>query len=130
MEGSKVNTIKKGKPDDAPSSYRPICLIDEISKLLERVIAHRIHLQLTTHGPDLSPNQYGFRRGRSMTDAIIHAKQTIRDIECRGNLAMGICLDISNAFNSVKWSNIIDAARRRDFPEYLTMIYNRQLLER
>jgi hypothetical protein len=30
---------KEGRPIDSPSAYRPICLLDEVGKLLERVIA-------------------------------------------------------------------------------------------
>ncbi|KAG5321626.1 PO11 protein, partial [Pseudoatta argentina] len=33
---------KEGKPAESPSAYRPICLLDDAGKLLERVIAARI----------------------------------------------------------------------------------------
>jgi len=33
---------KGGKPGDSPSSYRPICLLDEAGKILERIIANRL----------------------------------------------------------------------------------------
>lgn len=44
---------KEGKPENLPSSYRPICLLDEMGKLLERVIVQRIHDYLEEHGPNL-----------------------------------------------------------------------------
>lgn len=51
---SRLVLLKKpGKPDDAPSSYRPICLLDEMGKLLERLIASRIHRHLRQPGCDL-----------------------------------------------------------------------------
>ena len=34
---------KPGKPDHSPSSYRPICLLNEAGKLFERVLVHRLH---------------------------------------------------------------------------------------
>lgn len=47
---------KEGKPADSPSAYRPICLLDELAKLLERIITQRIVQHLTMVGPDLSPD--------------------------------------------------------------------------
>lgn len=44
---------KEGKPENLPSSYRPICLLDEMGKLLERVIVQRIRNHLEGCGPDL-----------------------------------------------------------------------------
>ncbi|KAG5324771.1 RTXE polymerase, partial [Pseudoatta argentina] len=45
---------KEGKPAKSPSAYRPICLLDNAGKLLERVIAARIVRHLPRDGPDLS----------------------------------------------------------------------------
>jgi len=65
---------KERKPAGLPSSYRPICLIDESAKIFERVIADRIGKQLRrnpTMGKNkLSECQFGFREGRSTVDAI------------------------------------------------------------
>jgi len=45
---------KGGKPGDLPSSYRPICLLDEAGKILERIIANRLVRYLSRTAPDLS----------------------------------------------------------------------------
>lgn len=42
-----VLILKGGKPEDLPSSYRPICLLDEAGKILERTIADRLVRQLS-----------------------------------------------------------------------------------
>jgi len=41
--------IRKGpdKPPDAPSSYRPICILDTFGKLLERLLLQRLELTST-----------------------------------------------------------------------------------
>ena len=50
---------KAGKPPGDPSAYRPICLLDTIGKLLERLIQNR--LEETTEGErPLSANQFGW----------------------------------------------------------------------
>lgn len=47
---SKLVLIKKpDKPDYEPSSYRPICLLNEGGKLLERLISNRINNYLENH---------------------------------------------------------------------------------
>lgn len=55
---------------ESPSAYRPICLLDEAGKTLERIMASRISEHLETVGPDLADCQFGFREGRSTIDAI------------------------------------------------------------
>ncbi|XP_070530033.1 uncharacterized protein [Cardiocondyla obscurior] len=92
---------KKGKEDNAPSSFRPICLLDEAGKLLERVIANRLVQHLKEVGPNLSASQYGFREGLSTVDAILRLRSLSEEITSQGGVAMGILIDISNAFNSL-----------------------------
>ena len=52
-----------------PSSYRPICLLDTMGKLLEELILQRLQTLLVGEN-GLSENQFGFRKGRSTVDAI------------------------------------------------------------
>lgn len=58
---------------------RPICLLDNIGKLIERIIADRL-LQHMEDMPatDLSDRQFSFRRGRSTVDALNFVVDTIR----------------------------------------------------
>ena len=55
---------------DSPSPLRPICLLNEMGKLLERIVANRITTHLSHIDPDISDNQIGFRVGRSTIGAI------------------------------------------------------------
>ena len=64
-EAGLVLIPKAGKPPDDPSAQRPICVIPEEAKLLERVVAARLTSHMTGVGPDLETSQYGFRPGRS-----------------------------------------------------------------
>jgi hypothetical protein len=61
---------KEGRSMDSPSAYRPICLLDEVGKLLERVIAARLEAHMSERTAVWHDSQYGFRRGRSTVDAI------------------------------------------------------------
>lgn len=61
---------KDGKPAVQPSSYRPLCLLDDVGKLLEFLLVQRIGAHIEANG-GLSPSQYGFRRGMSTMGAAI-----------------------------------------------------------
>lgn len=70
---------KGGGQDIDPSAVpkvRPICLINEIAKAFERILAERISNWQAEH-PDssLSANQFGFRKGRSTNDALLYLKK-------------------------------------------------------
>ncbi|KMQ81577.1 reverse transcriptase, partial [Lasius niger] len=60
----KANVVllpKEGKPQDQPSAFRPICLLDEAGKILEWIICDRLVWHLSREGPDLNNDQYGYR---------------------------------------------------------------------
>ncbi|KAL4083972.1 hypothetical protein QTP88_029288 [Uroleucon formosanum] len=50
-----------GKPVEAPSSFRPIFLLDTPDKLLERLIFQRLDSHLDSRRTGRPPNQFGFR---------------------------------------------------------------------
>ena len=68
---------KPGKPDRM-SSYRPICLLSEARKLLERVISNRLTQCLDESG-GISESQFGFRSQRSTVDAIWRLRAMVDD---------------------------------------------------
>lgn len=61
---------KPNKPAGEPSAYRPLCMLDTLGKILERLICVRLEQHLEEELPGLADNQYGFRRQRSTIDAI------------------------------------------------------------
>ena len=62
--------LRKGnKPLGDASSYRPMCLLNTMGKLLEELILQRLQALLVGEN-GLSENQFGFRKGRSTVDAI------------------------------------------------------------
>ncbi|KMQ89537.1 reverse [Lasius niger] len=109
---------KAGKPDASETpKARPICLINELGKTFERVLAERIFLwQMDNSGSDLSNNQFGFRKNRSTCDALLLIKRITSSAVKNEGLAFIVSLDISNAFNSIPWRVIREAFRRKSFP--------------
>lgn len=121
---------KEGKPPGLPSSFRPICLLDELGKLLERIIASRIYRHLEDRGPNLHSHQFGFRRGLSTNDAILRVKEFVGEVVQGGGVVLAVSLDIVNAFNSLPWHHIGTALVRHDIPAYLKRILGDYLDDR
>ncbi|CAK9834351.1 Putative 115 kDa protein in type-1 retrotransposable element R1DM [Anthophora retusa] len=108
-----VALIPKGTESDAANNsnncsekkkYRPICLLNNMGKLLEKVIDNRLQEQIEEK---IDKKQFGFRRGVGTVDAVEEAKKIIKGGINRKNYVIGVSLDIKNAFNSVNWTNII-----------------------
>ncbi|XP_053691540.1 uncharacterized protein LOC128740055 [Sabethes cyaneus] len=82
-----VLSPKPGKPPGDPALYRPICLLDKLEKLLDRIILNR--LSIYTEGEyGLTQRQFGFRKGRSTLDAIrtvVETAQKASKHKRRGN---------------------------------------------
>lgn len=110
---------KAGRPVESPSAYRPICLLDEAGKLLERVIAAHLREHLSRDGPDLAECQFGFREGSSTIDAILRVKALSQEVVSRGGVVVGVSLDIKNAFNTLPWESIRGALEYHQVPAYI-----------
>lgn len=117
----------------APSSYRPLCMLDNISKLLERLLLARLSMAVAANRA-LSDNQYGFRQGRgtiqaieevlSMADAVASGPTQDRD------LLLLVTLDVRNAFNTVPWAAIVEAMRLKGVPEYMISMMRSYMTDR
>ncbi|XP_035230896.1 uncharacterized protein LOC118202803 [Stegodyphus dumicola] len=116
--------LKNGKDAFQPRSYRPICLIPSLSKLLERIILGRLNYYLSQHNI-LNDFQYGFRKGRSAEMSIERLLLTIQDNRASLHHTLVISIDIQGAFDSLWWPDIIDALVTMGCPSILTdLIYS------
>lgn len=119
----KLVLLRKGdKPLDRTSSYRPICLLDSAGKVLEGLILHRINIHLQEH-QNHSANQYGFKKNCSTVHAIEETVKVAKEAREKGGRKKGFCaliaLDIKNAFNSLRWCDILISMAEREFPAYI-----------
>lgn len=91
---------------------RPIWLLSEVGKTLERVIASRLEHHMADNSiAGLADAQFGFRRGRSTCDALMLVKSRIQEAWNNNCVALAVGLDVANAFNSVPWPSISKALR-------------------
>lgn len=116
---------------DGPLRVRPICLINEVGKIFERLIVDRLHAYMKEHPrADYYDNQFGFRKNRSTYDALARIQELTNEAVRRGGVAIAVSLDVANAFNSVPWPKIRRALKRKGFPNYLRRIIDAYLFER
>jgi hypothetical protein len=121
---------KEGRPLDSPSAYRPICLLDEMGKLFERIIAACLEAHMTERAPGWHDSQFGFRRGRSTVNAVKRVRTTTEAMVSRKGVALAISLDVTNAFNTIPWDGIIKALERFRVPLYLVRLIRSYLKDR
>ena len=127
---------KDGKPPGLASSYRPICLLDTMGKVFERIIYRRLAKSIEDSN-GLSERQYGFRQKRSTLDAIKfvidRASEGIKGrVWKRGTkkYCALVTLDIKNAFNTANWLRIIEALDKRGVQGYIKRMVRSYFSER
>lgn len=133
-----ANVILLEKPTKTAGSrqtYRPICLINTLGKLLESILNNRLKVQIEEKKL-ISSNQYGFRSGRCTIDAIKRVVDTaMPEISKRGdcrnrNICLVVTLDIKNAFNSASWVLLVKSLEDKGFPLYLIRMIESYLSNR
>lgn len=125
---------KEAKTQTGQIKYIPICLINTVGKLLERIINKRILLELNESEEGISEQQYGFRKGKSTTHALEKIMK-IADEANSGNirtrdLCVMVTVDVQNAFNTAPWPGIVSAAKDLKLPGYLIDVISKYLYQR
>lgn len=100
----KISTMipihKEGKPQNKPSSYRPVSLTSCICKLMERMINVRLTWFLEQRKIYMD-EQTGFRRHRSTEDQICFTSQEIEDASQEKKQLVVVWVDMAQAFDRV-----------------------------
>ncbi|GAB1867751.1 Reverse transcriptase [Camponotus japonicus] len=125
--------IPKAGGNDAsglPKS-RPICVLDELGKALERIIHKRINNWFRENPRHaLSPHQYGFVEWHSTVDALRRVTGVIEDAFSCDYVVVAVGIDIENAFNLLPWRTIRAALEHKCVPDYLKRILDSYLYDR
>lgn len=123
---------RKGSPLD-PSSYRPLCMLDTTGKLFEKLLKPRLTAAFNEAG-GLSERQYGFRQGKSTIGAIQDVVTSFKEAQIGNNfsrkIVLLVTLDIKNAFNSLRWEDVLNALEAFNVPVYLRRIFQSYLRDR
>lgn len=111
---AELKILKKGEDRDPElaGSYRPICLLNNLGKVMERLVCNRLREHREMKG--LHPNQFGFRPRRSTEDAINFLIEKVWQSDAR--YVMTVFVDIAGAFDNLWWPALFRELREMQCP--------------
>ena len=99
-----VALLKPNKEPTNPKSYRPISLLCTTYKLYERLILNRVS---PTIEECLTPDQAGFRPGRSCCGQVLNLTQFIEDGYETKQITGAVFVDLSAAYDTVNHRSLL-----------------------
>ena len=96
---------KKGEINDY-ANYRPISILPSFSKIFERVIYDQIAIYLESNNA-LYLDQYGFRKGRNTSDAVVKFVNICTECYERGEYCVSFFIDLSRAFDCASHETLV-----------------------
>ncbi|XP_049803889.1 uncharacterized protein LOC126240530 [Schistocerca nitens] len=94
---SRVVPIYKKGEKNCPASYRPISMTPVFSKILETIMYEQVSAYLGKLNI-ISDKQFGFRKGKSTTDAVDSLVKLVLDVFEARDYAQATFCDLSRAF--------------------------------
>ena len=82
------------------SNYRPISLLSNVEKILEKLMYKRLYTFLNSNNI-IYNLQFGFRQQYSTSHALVNITENIRKALDGGNIGCGIFVDLQKAFDTV-----------------------------
>src|ERR1700733_9640988 len=101
-----IPIFKQGNRSEE-GNYRPISISPYFTKLLEKVVYHRLN-DFVTKKNILHPSQHGFRSGHSTILPLINIQDKISLAIERNEFSIGIFLDLSKAFDTVNHAILLN----------------------
>lgn len=107
LKRSKVIPLYKSGDKSKTSNYRPISLLPQLSKILEKIIKSRLLTFINKYNI-ISDSQYGFRQNTSTGDAVSDLIENVTDhLEKLDNCAI-LSIDLRKAFDTLNHSILLD----------------------
>ncbi|KAG5890674.1 hypothetical protein JTB14_011640 [Gonioctena quinquepunctata] len=127
-KGGRLVTILKapGRDPSDMGSLRPITLLSELGKMLERIIISKIQKAIPANRL-ISDNQFGFSKEKSTVDAIKHM---LGHIDTHDKHHLVVFIDIKGAFNNMWWPFLLKFLHEVDIPTQLVALLNNYLKDR
>ena len=98
LKTSKLSPVFKKDSKLDYSNYRPISLLSNIDKILEKLMYKRLYIFLNNNNIIYN---FGFRQQYSTSHALINITENIRKALDDGNIGCGVFVDLQKAFDTV-----------------------------
>jgi hypothetical protein len=106
LKYAKVTPVFKNDDKFCVNNYRPISVLPIFSKILEKLMCHRLMAFVNKHNI-LCENQYGFREQHSTYMALLNVIDQISEEMDNKKYSIGIFLDLSKAFDTIDHSILL-----------------------
>ena len=103
-----IPIAKPKKNPNLPESYRPITLLQCISKLMENIISNRLCF-IAEENNLLLDSQHGFRARRSTLDPVVELEYEIRKGIADTHVTVVVFFDLKAAYDSVDHKLLLNA---------------------
>ena len=100
LKTAKITPVYKKDDPKLLTNYRPISLLNSISKVFEKVLAQQIH-KYFENNKYFYNNQYGFRAKHSTQHAALELTDRIITDMDKGHIPLNIFIDLSKAFDTI-----------------------------
>ena len=101
LKTSKVIPVYKNKGSDLIcNNYRPISLLSNVNKIIEKLMHIRLYNFLTKHNC-IYESQFGFREKYSTNHALLALTEEVRKALDDNLLAVGVFIDLQKSFDTV-----------------------------
>lgn len=106
-KSARVIPLHKGGSTSDMNNYRPISIINSVTKIFEKLIFNQLSTYLTDHNI-LSQHQSGFRPGYSTTTALLKFTNDVMSAADSNMPSGAIFIDLSKAFDLVDHYLLLD----------------------
>ena len=113
LNSANVVLIPKKEGAEGIGDYRPISLVHGFGKIFSKVLAIRLWPLMQSL---ILTNQSAFIRGRSIHDNFMYVRNMVRKYHRTRRPILIFKLDISKAFDSVRWDYLLTLLQNRGFP--------------
>jgi hypothetical protein len=103
---AKVIPVYKSGSKEICSNYRPISLLSNLSKIIEKATYTRLY-EFFERSHFIYDLQFGFRKHHSTEHALLNLTSHVYDIMDRGDFACGLFLDLQKAFDTVNYKILL-----------------------